>query len=177
MGDDTDFITSLGRPFLAHRLRRLSETFVEGSSRWLPAAGITAPPRAHSTLLLLEKDGPLGVTALAARLRLSHPLLIKLTGRLEALGLTRTTQDPKDGRRRMIDLTGAGRAEAERVRRAVAVVDRVFEELLDEIGMDILEGCARAERACRGLSFDKRLERAAAQIRQWEESECALPTE
>lgn len=173
MSDDSDFITSLGRPFLAHRLRRLAETFVEGSSHWLPSLGINAPPRSHSTLLLLEAEGPLGVTGLAARLRLSHPLLIKLTGRLEALGLARTTQDPEDGRRRLIALTEAGRAEAKRVRNAVAIVDRAFGELLDEIGIDLFEGCARAERACRGLGFERRLERAAAALHQREDSTCA----
>ena len=173
MGEDTDFITKLGRPFLAHRFRRLSETFLDGYGRWLPGVGITAPPRALSTLLLLDDDGPLGVTAIAARLRLSHPLLIKLTGSLEAQGLTRTARDPEDGRRRLIALTEAGRDQATRIRRAVEILDRAYGELMDEIGIDLMEGCARAERACRALSFDKRLERAGAEIHRREEPECA----
>jgi DNA-binding MarR family transcriptional regulator len=171
--EDTDFITKLGRPFLAHRLRRLAETFLDGYGRWLPSVGITAPPRALSTLLLLDDDGPLGVTEIAGRLRLSHPLLIKLTGNLEALGLTRTARDPEDGRRRLIALTEAGRDQAARIRSAVEILDRAYGELADEIGIDLMEACARAERACLAISFDKRLERAVAEIHQREEPECA----
>lgn len=173
MNEDSDFITQLGRPFLAHRLRRLAEAFLDGYGRWLPSVGITAPPRALSTLLLLDSYGPLGVTELAARLRLSHPLLIKLTGSLEAQGLTRTAQDPADGRRRLVALTDAGREQAVRVRRAVEILDRAYAEFMTEIGIDLMEGCARAERACLNLSFDRRLERAADEIHQQEETACA----
>ena len=173
MSGETDFVTELGRAFLAHRLRRLAETFLEGYGRWLPTMGITAPARSLSTLLLLESDGPLGVTALAARLRLSHPLLIKLTGSLDAQGFTRTAPDPSDARRRLIALTDAGRAEAERVRRAVDILDRAYGELMDEIGIDLMEGCARAEQACLAMSFDERLQRAVAEIHSKEEAACA----
>lgn len=173
MNEDTDFITKLGRPFVAHRLRRLAETFVDGYGRWLPTVGIIAPPRALSTLLLLDSHGPLGVTEVAARLRLSHPLLIKLTANLEAQGLIRTAKDPSDGRRRLVGLTDLGRAQAERVRSAVKVLDRAYGEIMDDIGIDLMEGCARAERACLSLSFDRRLERAAQDIHTQEERECA----
>ncbi|HLL30551.1 MAG TPA: MarR family transcriptional regulator [Allosphingosinicella sp.] len=173
MNEDTDFITQLGRPFLAHRLRRLAETFLEGYGRWLPALGIVAPPRSLSTLLLLEADGPLGVTEIAARLRLSHPLLIRLTGSLEEQGLIRAGRDAADGRRRLISLTAAGRAQAAMVKRAVRVLDRAYGELMSEVGIDLMEGCTRVERACLNMSFEKRLERAAAETRQQEKAECA----
>lgn len=173
MNPEGDFITELGRPFLAHRLRRLAETFVDGYGQWLPTLGIDAPPRSLSTLLLLDREGPLGVTEIAARLRLSHPLLIKLTRALEAQGLTRTEQDSEDGRRRLIVLTEAGRAQAAALGGAIRVIDRAYEDVLSEVGIDMMEGCARAESACRGLSFEKRLERAAAEIHQQGETECA----
>ncbi|HEX8571711.1 MAG TPA: MarR family transcriptional regulator [Allosphingosinicella sp.] len=170
---DSDFITELGRPFLAHRLRRLAEAFVDGYGRWLPTLGIDAPPRSLSTLLLLEREGPLGVTEIAARLRLSHPLLIRLTRALEARGLTRAERDSGDGRRRLIALTEAGRAQAQALGGAIRVIDRAYEDLLRETGIDMMEGCARVEAACRALSFEERLERAAAGIHQQGESECA----
>jgi DNA-binding MarR family transcriptional regulator len=173
MGTDGDFITELGRPFLAHRLRRLAETFVDGYGRWLPTVGIDAPPRSLSTLLLLDRQGPLGVTEIAARLRLSHPLLIRLTRALEAHGLTCAEQDAEDKRRRLIALTEAGRAQAAAVRAAIRVIDRAYEDVLREIGIDMMEGCARAESACRTLSFEKRLERAAAEIHRQGEKACA----
>lgn len=174
MDGDADFITQLGRPFLAHRLRRLAETFVDGYGHWLPTLGITAPPRSLSTLLLLEREGPLGVTEIAARLRLSHPLLIKLTRSLEAQGLTCTEQDPDDGRRRWVTLTEAGRGQVTVLRRAIGIIDRAYDDLMQEIGIDMMEGCARAEKACLDLSFERRLERAA-DIDQQGETTCSKP--
>jgi DNA-binding MarR family transcriptional regulator len=174
MKPEADFITELGRPFLAHRLRRLAEAFVDGYGRWLPTFGIDAPPRALSTLLLLDKEGPLGVTEIAARLRLSHPLLIKLARELEAKGLVCAEQDPRDGRRRLIALTDAGRGQAAAVRRATAIIDRAYADVLRETGIDMMEGCARLEKACRDISFEKRLVRAA-QAHQQGETECGKP--
>src|SRR5579864_1177615 len=73
-----DFVESLGLPFFAHRLRRLSETLVEASGGWLREVGVAAPPKAVSTLLLIAAEGPSTVTEIATRLRLSHPLIVKL---------------------------------------------------------------------------------------------------
>jgi len=154
--DESDFITSLGRPFLAHRLRRLSEVFVGGYSDWLPQVGVTAPARSLSTILLLEA-GPLGVTELAARLRLSHVLMIGLVKRLEELGFVTLERDPADARRRPAQLTRLGEAEAQRARRAVTFLDRAFAQLFDEIGLDLLLATERSEKACRRKSFGRRL--------------------
>ena len=166
MSDDADFIAALGRPFVAHRLRRLSELFVDGYAAWLPAFGVTAPARALSTLLLLDREGPLGVTEIAARLRLSHPLLIRMTGQLAGQGLIAFAADPKDARRRPATLTAKGRAEAERIRAAAAVLDRAYAELFAEIGADLVDLAGRVEAACLRDGFAARLERAAEQINQ-----------
>ena len=106
----SDFVRSLGLPFMAHRLRRLSELILEGSSAALRGAGFEGPARAGSTLLLLRGNGPTGITEIAYRLRLSHPLIIKLTGALAQAGLVRDESDPADSRRRLIALTESGAA-------------------------------------------------------------------
>src|SRR5436190_370795 len=64
-----DFVADLGRPFLAHRLRRASEVLLVGYSAWLPKIGVTAPPRSLSMLILLGEQEGLGVTDIAAALR------------------------------------------------------------------------------------------------------------
>src|SRR3954468_4585216 len=110
-----DFVQSLGLPFLAHRLKRASELILEGSSAALCGAGLASPARAGSTLLLLRALGPTGITEIAYRLRLSHPLIIQPAAALAAAGLVSDDSDPADHRRRLIALTEKGEAEAARI--------------------------------------------------------------
>ena len=173
MAQDVDFVTSLGRPFLAHRLRRIAETFLEGYSRWLPSVGVTAPARSLSTLLLLETSGPMGVTELAARLQLSHPLVIKLVESLEAQGFTAIERDPQDGRRRPVVLTDAGRDQAAKVRDAIAILDRSYSDLSREIGLDLLDAVKRIETACLQLRFEDRLNTATVETMKEVDVPCA----
>lgn len=146
-----DFVESLGPAFLAHRLRRQSEAILEATTQVLRQEGFEGPARSISLLLLLRETGTLGVTELAYRLRLSHPMVIKLTRALAATGLVEDAADPGDQRRRMIALTERGRAQTavtERVTRAVAHVlgdgagARLFaalEEFAAELAADPIE--------------------------------------
>ena len=84
---ESDFVQSLGLPFLAHRLRRVSELIVEGSTAAMARHGFESPARSGSTMLLLLANGPTGITEIAYRLRLSHPLIIKLTAALAKAGV------------------------------------------------------------------------------------------
>ena len=169
---DIDYITALGRPFVAHRLRRLSELLVDGYAAWLPRFGVTAPARSLSTLILLSRDGPQGVTELADKLQFSHPLLIKMAARLEELGLVDISRDPQDGRRRPIRLTPTGEAEAQRILDAVHVLDRAYEELFQEVNADMLAIVSAMETACNREDFSARLARMASRIEAEELSEC-----
>lgn len=171
MGDE-DFVAGLGRPMTAHRLRRMAELLLDGYARWLPEAGVTAPARTLSTLMLLDADGPLGVTELAARLRLSHPLMIRLVAALEESDFVETAADPQDARRRPARLSERGRDEAKRVSAALATLDRAFSHLFDDAGADLFEAVLRVEAACRRESFDHRLQRAAMSSHQHEEVQC-----
>src|SRR6185436_19584024 len=126
---DPDFVRALGLPFMAHRLRRLSELILEGSSQALRRAGLEGPARAGSTLLLLRANGPTGITEIAYRLRLSHPLIIKLTAAMAKAGLVRDQVDPKDHRRRLVALTAKGEAEAERVEAFSHALVRTFSDM------------------------------------------------
>lgn len=160
---DPDFVRSLGPAFLAHRLRRASETIVDGTSGFLGANGFAAPARSVSTLLLLKREGPAGVTGIAQRLRLSHPLIIKLTSALIAAGYAEQRADPRDNRRRLIALTPLGEAEVERLEHLLAVVERTLRALFEEIGVDLSEAIARFEAATDSVPVGKRLEQIAGE--------------
>ena len=154
---EQDYIRSLGLPFLAHRLRRASELILEGTSAVRPKLGIKGPARSASTLLLLREHGPMGVTEIAYRLRLSHPLLIKLTGALAEEGLVTHRSDPKDNRRRLISLTQAGVEQAERISEFTVSIGRMLESLFGEMGVDLLDAVERLEAAAERRPIDARM--------------------
>lgn len=168
---DEDFVARLGRPFTAHRLRRLAELFLEGYGGWLPELGVTAPARSLSTLLLLE-SGPLGASEIAARLRFSHPLMINLLAALEKAGFVSLSRDPGDARRRPATLTARGRSEVERVKQALRILDEAYAELFAEVGADLEAIAARVEAACRQDPFGQRLRRVAETRLHNEEIKC-----
>lgn len=164
----TDFITEQGLAFFAHRLRRVSELLTATSGEWLKAQGFVTPPRAVSTVQLLHRDGPQAVTAIAAALRLSHPLILKLVEQLVDLGLASAAQDVADRRRRMVSLTAAGHAEAERLALANAAMAASYAEVLGALGVDGLEMMRSMEADCRSGTFAARL---SANMKETENSQ------
>lgn len=154
---EPDFIRSLGLPFLSHRLKRASELILEGSTAALRGQGFASPARSGSTLLLLREAGPMGVTEIAYRLRLSHPLIIKLTAAMAAEGLVRDRSDPGDNRRRLIALTGRGEAEAARLLAFSDALARTFAAMFEESGADLFAAVERFEQAAEARPVAERL--------------------
>lgn len=154
---DSDFITEQGLAFFAHRLRRASEMLTATAGDWLKAQGFVTPPRAVSTIQLLEREGPLPVTAIAAALRLSHPLILKLVEQLAELGLVGAVQDETDRRRRIVSLTAAGRAEAVRLARANEAMAASYADIFGALGIDGLAMMQAIEAECRTGRFAERL--------------------
>jgi DNA-binding MarR family transcriptional regulator len=127
-----DFVTGLGPAFVAHRLRRLSDRIVDEIAVAILEQGLTVPPRSGSTILLLAERGPMGPVDIARTLRFSHPLMVRALRVLEQLGLVSAIDDPGDQRRRLVELTARGRAEAAALERFNARLSRVIREVLDE---------------------------------------------
>jgi DNA-binding MarR family transcriptional regulator len=157
-----DFIHQQGPAFLAHLLRRLSDELVRAASEWYPEMGVRAPPRTASTLLLLQDRGPLGVTQIAELIRQSHPLVIGWIKQLASLEFIETRADPRDGRRSVIVLTAAGRAEVRRLRRALVFMGRASQRLTDETSGDLFQALAHMDQTTRREPFVNRLRREAA---------------
>lgn len=157
---DPDFVRSLGLSFLAHRLRRASDSILEGTTEMLRREGFEIPARAGSTLMLLRDQGPTGITEIAYRLRLSHPLIIKLAAALAAAGLVRDEDDPRDHRRRLIALTDKGLAEAARFEAFLGAIAATFETMFAEAGADLFAALVRFEQAAEDRPIAERLAEA-----------------
>jgi DNA-binding MarR family transcriptional regulator len=155
-----DFVTALGLPLLSHRLRRAAEAILDATGPFLERQGFAASPRAVSTMLLLAQSEPLGITEISARLKLTHPLIIKLVRALADAGYVREERDPADSRRRLIALTPEGKRQAELVRATNRIVGAALERLAVESGADLFDAVARFEQALAERPLIDRLEDA-----------------
>lgn len=155
-----EFIHQQGPAFLAHLLRRLADELVRGGALWYPEVGVTAPPRTTSTLIALDDRGPLGVTEIAVLLRQSHPLVIGWIKQLTELGFVSTQADPQDGRRSIIILTDKGRSEVQRLRKALTMMERASQQLMDEASPGLFEALWRMDEAIGRKAFIDRLREA-----------------
>jgi DNA-binding MarR family transcriptional regulator len=160
MDDTGDFVRSLGLPFLAHRLRRASELILEGSSEALRRYDYAGPARSASTLLLLDELGSASITEIASRLRLSHPLIIKLCRALAEARLVREEGDTKDRRRRLIALTEEGRAQVRRINSFSRALSETFSEMFAEAGADLFEAVEKFEAAAARTPVASRIDAA-----------------
>ena len=161
-----DFIKSLGLPYMAHVLRRLYDDFVRNIELWYQEFGVAAPPRTHSTMVLLDREGPLGVTEVADKLRQSHPLVLTWVRQLRNLGLVQTSNDPTDARRTLLSLTPAGKAQLEKNWAADRVVGEAYRTLMKEADAPIFDALWRIESACREEPLIERLRRAERSLAQ-----------
>ncbi|HEY8005034.1 MAG TPA: MarR family transcriptional regulator, partial [Phenylobacterium sp.] len=141
----------------ANRMRRMSDAFVDACGDWLAAQGLTAPPRSASTLRLLAEGAPLSVTQIAARIRLSHPFVVRMVASLEHIGLVAVSPDAADGRRRMVALTRKGREEAAILNRAGPSMAAAYAELFADAGVDLFAALEAVEAAHRRRSLAQRL--------------------
>jgi DNA-binding MarR family transcriptional regulator len=147
----------LGEAFLARRLRRLSDQFVDDIQVFLKASGSTCPARSLSTLLLIADAPGLGIVQVARQAQLSHPLVIDLLSQLENLRLVRFVADEKDRRRRLVYLTPEGETEVTRLRDAEPVVRAAYAELSREIGVDLWRTAEALDAALVKRGFLQRL--------------------
>jgi DNA-binding MarR family transcriptional regulator len=153
-----DFIRTAGLPFLAHRLKRLSDHIVAEVGMVLERQDLTVPPTAGSTLLLLSEHERLGVVDIAERLRFTHPFIVRLVSRLEALHLVSITNDPTDLRRKWVALTAKGTREAGVLRRLNTALEDAFQEVAAESGADLLQCVSRFEKELAATPLSTRID-------------------
>ena len=87
-------------------------------------------PLHHGAVLgRLDREGPASVSDLATAEKVRPQSMAQTVGELESDGLVKRSPDPKDGRRAIVELTGAGREtlEADRSRRVGWLVSAIEE--------------------------------------------------
>ena len=112
-------------------LRRAHQFATDVFNNQLGAAGaVGVTPTQFSTLVKLLERGELSQTALGAATAMDPATILGVVQRLAARDLLSVRADPKDGRRRLIQLTQPGHDLALRLR---AIGPRISEHILAEL--------------------------------------------
>lgn len=133
-----DFVRELGPLALDHRFRRMTETLLRAADELYDARGLPFRARWTSTYQLLFSHGPLGITDLADRLRLTHPAIIGITDAMRQEGLVTDARDRHDARRRMVALTARARELDGELRALWKALADVQHERFVSTGVDIV---------------------------------------
>ncbi len=134
MGAKVDYTRIAGGAAVGGRLRRLSEWIDGDSGRAYAALGVRFEQRWFGVLNQLALRGEGTVGELASTLRITHASISQTRRSLEAAGLISAQPDPKDGRRRPLRLTAAGRDLVARLSPLWRALDEAAEGLNDEAG-------------------------------------------
>lgn len=106
--------TPASAPEIASRLR-LSATRLARRLRQESGAGLS--PSQQSALAVIANHGPLTLGALAEHERVAPPTITKVVSKLESDGLVTRTPDPSDRRVCRVEVSPAGAALLDEVRR------------------------------------------------------------
>ena len=138
---------------LRRRVRGFVQRFglLEASTR-TPCGHNIATTDAHALIALRERalqtpDDPPAIRWLVERLCIDKSYASRACKRLEAAGLLKTVMSPEDARRRLLTLTEAGEARADRID---ASCRARFVELIERLGPDVdqvVTALARLEHA------------------------------
>lgn len=110
-----------------------------------------------SIVLAINAKGALSSTEISQHIGISRQLIeSRLKGSVED-GFFTQSQDPRDSRKKIYDISEGSRAEAARIVSIMKDFEQVYATLWDEIGFDLENGLKLMERALSRTSLEHRL--------------------
>jgi DNA-binding MarR family transcriptional regulator len=131
----------------AMRVGQLATTIYEQMDAFLAAQGVMLPGYTTSIVQTLYHAGPQSISDLAVRLQLSHQLASQRVQWLAREGFAAVSSGTTDRRVRIVKLTRAGRAEADKLQRFLPMIDSAYGDLFDQVGLDLHDAVVRAAAA------------------------------
>ncbi|MCA8901005.1 MAG: winged helix DNA-binding protein [Hyphomonas sp.] len=123
--------------FLSNKLLRLVDLIALQGEDLLRDVGITIPSRAVACALFVGDRGRASLADIAKALDEPHQLSAQRVEGLVQLGLLERKDDPEDGRRKVLSLTRKGRAQYRLLLARLAEIEKAFDDLYAEIGIDL----------------------------------------
>ncbi len=133
----TDFADELGAGYMNLVIRRIGQLIASAGDGYMRERGISVPATSTSvlTFIALREASPLA--EIAQSIGYTHQAVAKVVDMFEAKGLVQIKASEEDLRMRLVSLTRKGRREAELVKAVAERAAVVFEEIFDEIGVDL----------------------------------------
>jgi DNA-binding MarR family transcriptional regulator len=142
---------STRRPLNGGTIHELAAVLSNAVLAGIHEAGLAAVRPAHLPVLRALNRGPVRVTDLAGRARLTKASLIYLVNDLVRLGLVERTEDPSDGRATLVSLTTRG---AEAPRGAARAVGALQEHWMRSVPREEIARCSAILEALLAVSGD-----------------------
>lgn len=124
--------------FLANKLERLISLISQQGGEILNNQGVLVPPQSLSCFLMVGETSRISAAEIASQLQQPHQLATQRIDGLLDLGLISRTSDPEDRRRKILLLTKKGEIQYKSLCDALGQIEKVFSDLFEEIGVDLL---------------------------------------
>jgi MarR family transcriptional regulator, organic hydroperoxide resistance regulator len=131
----------------AMRVGQLATMLYQQMDGFLATRGVKLPGYTTSVVQTLYHAGPQSIGDLALRLQLSHQLASQRVRWLVREGFAAVASGTDDRRIRIVRLSRAGRVEADKLQRFLPLIEIAYENLFDQVGLDLHDAVVRASAA------------------------------
>jgi len=142
--------------FVAKRAKDFNLLVASQAESIYQERGMIFPVSVSSTLLFISRNAPVSQAELSRSLDQPHQLVAYRVRELENLKLIQRKIDPKDNRRKLLRLTKKGCSQAKSLEEFSKLAVGTFEDLFEEIGVDLSDGLGKAIEALKAVPLYSR---------------------
>ena len=130
---DTKFLDS----YFLLALTKVQQEFQSQAEEVFAAYQLDMPVVCDATLQFIAKNAPVSISDISAGLNDTHQITAQRVEKLVKLGVVLRTRDPEDQRRFNLTLTEFGSDQAARLERAMELASMAYQQIYEEIGVNI----------------------------------------
>ncbi|QJT10628.1 bifunctional helix-turn-helix transcriptional regulator/GNAT family N-acetyltransferase [Oceanidesulfovibrio marinus] len=140
-----DVLQELGKVALGSRLRRLGDVFACDAAKIFQMYGVDIQPKWFPVFYLLSQTEESSITAMAADIGCSHPVVSQAVKEMTRAGLIETGKSSEDGRMNVVKLSDAGRALIPGLEAQMQDVTESMDELQGQMQHNLLKAIEETE--------------------------------
>lgn len=140
-----DVLQELGKVALGSRLRRLGDIFACDAAKIFQMYGVDIQPKWFPVFYLLSRTEESSITAMAADIGCSHPVVSQAVKEMTRAGLIETGKSSEDGRVNVVKLSEAGRALIPSLEVQMQDVTEAMDELLGQMQHNLMKAIEETE--------------------------------
>ncbi|TVM34142.1 helix-turn-helix domain-containing GNAT family N-acetyltransferase [Oceanidesulfovibrio marinus] len=140
-----DVLQELGKVALGSRLRRLGDVFACDAAKIFQMYGVDIQPKWFPVFYLLSQTEESSITAMAADIGCSHPVVSQAVKEMTKAGLIETGKSSEDGRMNVVKLSDAGRALIPGLEAQMQDVTEAMDELQGQMQHNLLKAIEETE--------------------------------